>query len=563
MANNVLAAVVVNVGANTRPLMRELAGVRAELVGFAAGSGRVLAAGLGSAVSGAAAALARVGGLAALAGGAAAAGMGSAIKAASDLNEAVDSAKTTFGQYYGAVAKQSDDLSRRFGLSRREQIQWADSFGTLAQGIGKTEQESASLANTFNRLAADFSSKKNISFADAALKLQAGLSGEAEPLKRYIGMIDEATVKNYAVAHGMARANTELDQQTKFNARAAIIQEKMSKFLGDLERTQGSAANQTRNFWGQLENLKEIMGKDLLPAYNDVIAAGTRLVTSFRSDWEANAGVAGKLRAAIKDVGFAVSNAGTEFKLFKTQAEIALLELGADFVDLNKSWTTNLDSMKQAWTDMVTGLKQTWNESKLSDLVGIKGVMPGEKAPSFMENIGLGGPEKSYQSGGWASKVAGFFGMAGRGLVEGKKGGTGIFSTPLGEKGPASTPTLPPNPRLKELEKQAKELKDALAGRRAEADKAEADRAKADAEEAKAAKGGAGGGAAQAASAATGKAKFSDLESFARDLATGAFGKEAAATATAKNTEQTNKLLQQLLMQGKLPGYSPTALAAP
>lgn len=183
--------------------------------------------------------------------------------AAADLDEAVSKNKYTFGRSYGAVGKTVDDLADKFGLVKTESLDAAANFGLVAQAAGMTKEESAQLASEFTKLAADASSFFNVPMEDALRRLQSGLVGEAEPMRRFGVLLNEDAVKNEALRMGLVRSTSEMTEQAKVAARASLIIRGMATVTGDLERTQGSAANQVRKLQGEWKNFQADFGKGL------------------------------------------------------------------------------------------------------------------------------------------------------------------------------------------------------------------------------------------------------------------------------------------------------------
>ena len=120
----------------------------------------------------------------------------SAIQAASAAQEAAGAFGTTFGGAAEKLNSQLKENANLFGLTTAEAQQLISVFGSVAQGIGFTQEESADLSSELFDLAGDIASFNNIT-AGAAPVLQAfrsALVGEREALKTYGIAITEAEV---------------------------------------------------------------------------------------------------------------------------------------------------------------------------------------------------------------------------------------------------------------------------------------------------------------------------------------------------------------------------------
>lgn len=189
----------------------------------------------------------------------------SAFTGASDLNETLSKTGVIFGESAGAVTAQADDLAKRFGMARRETLDAAANFGIMAKAAGKTEAEAADMAQALTMAAANAASINNTSVPEALEKIRSGLAGEAEPLRTFGVMLNEAQVKAEAAALGIARMGAELTEAQKITARASLIQKGLAYANGDLERTLTGPANQARKLAGTMANLSASIGEALMP----------------------------------------------------------------------------------------------------------------------------------------------------------------------------------------------------------------------------------------------------------------------------------------------------------
>jgi hypothetical protein len=92
------------------------------------------------------------------------------------------------------------------------------------------------------------------------------LRGEAEPLRRYGVLLNDASLKQAALSLGIITTTTQaLTPQQKVLAAQKLIFEQTTAAQGDFERTSDGLANTTRIVTAQLENMKTEIGTALLP----------------------------------------------------------------------------------------------------------------------------------------------------------------------------------------------------------------------------------------------------------------------------------------------------------
>ena len=206
----------------------------------------------------------------------------SAIQAASSAQEAAGAFGTTFG---GAAEKLNNQLAENanlFGLTTSEAQQLISVFGSVAQGIGFTQEESADLSSDLFNLAGDIASFNNIT-AGAAPVLQAfrsALVGEREALKTYGIAITEAEVQTKAFEQTGKTSADALTRQEKALATSALIFERASVQQGNAAREASGFAAQTLIARSATQELREELGEQLLPVAGEVL----RVFNEIRED---------------------------------------------------------------------------------------------------------------------------------------------------------------------------------------------------------------------------------------------------------------------------------------
>jgi len=197
----------------------------------------------------------------------------SAIQAASSAQEAAGAFGTTFGQASEQLNQQLAKNANLFGLTSAEAQQLISVFGSVAQGIGFTQSESADLSSELFNLAGDIASFNNIT-AGAAPVLQAfrsALVGEREALKTYGIAITEAEVQTKAFEQTGKTSAEALTRQEKALATTALIFERSSVQQGNAAREASGFAAQTLIARSATQELREELGEELLPAAGEVL----------------------------------------------------------------------------------------------------------------------------------------------------------------------------------------------------------------------------------------------------------------------------------------------------
>jgi hypothetical protein len=201
-------------------------------------------------------------------------GLQSAVMAASSLSESIAKADTVFGKNAEAVQNWSKTTSRSLGVSRQAALEAAGTYGNLFRAFGISENAAMEMSTGLVQLAADLASFNNVPIEDALLALRSGLSGETEPLKRFGIALNEARLKEQALADGLIKTTKGvLPQAIKTQAAYALIMKDSALAQGDVARTSGGLANQLKFLQAGIQDAKAGFGEALLPAALSVVTA--------------------------------------------------------------------------------------------------------------------------------------------------------------------------------------------------------------------------------------------------------------------------------------------------
>lgn len=195
------------------------------------------------------------------------------ISSASQLQDTVAAAGTVFGKEAEALNKWAAGASKAFGASQQQALDAALTFGTFGKAAGLSGQELATFSTDLSQLAGDMASFRGTSTEQAIQAVGAALRGEAEPIRAYGVLLDDATLKQTAMEMGIYDGNGALTQQQKVLAAQAAIFKQTSDAQGDYARTSDSAANSQKTFLMEIENLKAGIGTELLPIFTELVQA--------------------------------------------------------------------------------------------------------------------------------------------------------------------------------------------------------------------------------------------------------------------------------------------------
>ena len=194
------------------------------------------------------------------------------IDKAASMEESLSKNRVVFGESSKAIEAFAETSLHSFGVTERAALEATGVIGTLGTAMGMTATDSAEMATTLVGLAGDMSSFNDASVEETLTAIQAGLRGEAEPLRRFGVLLDAATLKAKALEKGIITSTKDaLTPQQKALAAYAVILEQTSIQMGDFARTADSATNQSKLLAGEWDKIQTEIGTALLPAFTAIV----------------------------------------------------------------------------------------------------------------------------------------------------------------------------------------------------------------------------------------------------------------------------------------------------
>jgi hypothetical protein len=135
---------------------------------------------------------------------------------------------------------------RSLGQSQNAALSMASALGALFQSIGLNNQQMADFTMNLETASADLGSFFNADPSEVLNALKSGLVGEAEPLRRFGILLNEAAVQAEGVKMGLINAGDEMTDQQKVMARYSLIMSQIGAAQGDFARTSDGLANSQR-----------------------------------------------------------------------------------------------------------------------------------------------------------------------------------------------------------------------------------------------------------------------------------------------------------------------------
>lgn len=197
------------------------------------------------------------------------------------------------GQYAAEAQNYTEKVSDVMGIDPAQWLRNQGVFNTLLTGFGDTAERAQLMSQNLTQLGYDISSFFNISIEDAMQKLQSGISGELEPLRRLGYDLSQARLEQTALNLGIKESVVNMTQAEKAELRYYAIMTQVTTAQGDMARTLEAPANQLRILQAQLTQAARSIGNIFIPALNAILPYAIAVVQVIREIANALANLAG------------------------------------------------------------------------------------------------------------------------------------------------------------------------------------------------------------------------------------------------------------------------------
>lgn len=177
----------------------------------------------------------------------------------------------SMGKYADEAKKYAENVAEIIGIDPAEWLRNQGIFMTLATGFGVVSDRAYTMSQNLTQLGYDISSFFNISFADSMQKLQSGIAGELEPLRRLGYDLSVARLQQEALNLGITKSVSAMTQAEKAELRYYAIMTQVTVAQGDMARTLIAPANQLRILQAQVTQCARALGNIFIPALNAVL----------------------------------------------------------------------------------------------------------------------------------------------------------------------------------------------------------------------------------------------------------------------------------------------------
>lgn len=193
------------------------------------------------------------------------------VKQSMDFVENLNLFNVTMGESAQSAYDFGEKISGLLGIDLSAFLRYQGVFQAITTGFGVVSDKADLMSKNLTQLTYDLSSFYNISIETAAEKLQSGLAGELEPLRRLGFALDEASLQQVAYNHGVNQSIRTMTQAQKSQIRYIAIMEQSKNAQGDMARTLIAPANALRVLKQSLVSCARAFGNIFIPAITAVL----------------------------------------------------------------------------------------------------------------------------------------------------------------------------------------------------------------------------------------------------------------------------------------------------
>lgn len=188
----------------------------------------------------------------------------------------------SMGQFAKEAQNYAEQVGEIMGINPGEWMRNQGVFMTITDGFGVASDRAYIMSKNLTQLTYDLASFYNISTSDAFQKLESGISGELEPLRRLGYDLSVARLQQEAYNLGIDGSVTSMTQAEKAELRYYAIMTQVTNAQGDMARTLEAPANQLRILQAQVEQATRALGNLFLPVLKAILPYAIALAKAIR-----------------------------------------------------------------------------------------------------------------------------------------------------------------------------------------------------------------------------------------------------------------------------------------
>lgn len=219
--------------------------------------------------------------------------MSTAIAKSSQYTEDLNLFTVSMGKYAEEAYNYAQKVSEIVGIDPAEWMRNQGVFNTIITGFGVAGDKAAYMSKNLTQLGYDIASFYNLDFESAMQKVQSGIAGELEPLRRLGYDLSVARLEQERLNLGIDKSVSSMTQAEKSQLRYYAMMTQVTQVQGDMARTLEQPANMLRVLKAQFEQCARAIGNLFIPILVKVLPFAIAVANALREIITAIAGLFG------------------------------------------------------------------------------------------------------------------------------------------------------------------------------------------------------------------------------------------------------------------------------
>lgn len=238
-------------------------------------------------------------------------------KMGADFEQAVGKMEVVFEQNARNIDKWAQNSLKNFGLSRSTAIEMVADFGALFKGVGINIVKTEEWSKTLVERTMDLANFYNTSVDETINALNAIVTGQTQPLRRFGINMTQATLQEYAYSKGIRKKIQDMTEAEKVQLRYNYVVEKTAMAVGTTARESDTATGQLNKFKESVKELALSFSEQILPLIVPLIEGLNNLIEKFSGLSDGTKKFIVILAGVVAAIGPVLLIVGTLFKSIK------------------------------------------------------------------------------------------------------------------------------------------------------------------------------------------------------------------------------------------------------
>lgn len=196
-----------------------------------------------------------------------------------DYEQALGKMNVVFEDNAKNIEEWASNSLKNFGLARSTAITMVSDFGALFKGMGIGLKETEEWSRTLTERTMDLSNFYDTTIEETTNALNAIVTGQTEPLRKFGINMTQATLQEYAYANGIKKKVSEMTEAEKVQLRYNFVIDRTSIAVGTTARESDSATGQINRFKESIKELGLAFSEEILPVITPLIENLTDFIT--------------------------------------------------------------------------------------------------------------------------------------------------------------------------------------------------------------------------------------------------------------------------------------------